>query len=338
MDYVETQKKLEFVKTQLQQYAGQKKEMGETIFVLCPFHAEKTPSFRIFASSTTKSPGYGRCYGCGGKGHWDTIAPMLGLQPYKREKPTEEYANFNLLPTDAEPEEQYDGNFVQEEFKYRDLPPNKKWREISTNLLIDLGAKVVNPISPEYGLLKPRLWLPVYINKELRGYIKARFRKHPDWPSYINAKGSWSKTHGLFPFDYAIKVMRKTGTRTIVLVEGQRDALRLLAMGIPAMCILGTQSWSDTKAKLLELAGVRKLILMMDGDCAGREATKLLVPKVENMFKLKVLKLWKIKGSPYIQFADEDNPTKAAKKADVTLWDPGNCPEWILKKIKRVHF
>lgn len=306
------------------------------MFVLCPFHAERTPSARIYVSDTTKSPGYMKCYGCGGKGPWDKVAPLIGLKPYKREKPVEEFVNLNLLPDEAEQDDSDD--FVNEPMKLTDLPRNKKWRDIKTNLLIALGAKVCRIQSKQYGLLQPRLWLPVYINGELRGYIKARFRKHPDFPSYINAKGPWSKTHGLFPFDYSIELMRELGSRTIVLVEGQRDALRLISMGIPAMCILGTQSWSDTKAKILELAGVTRLILLFDGDCAGIEATKLLKPRVTSMFKVKVLKLWSMIGSPYRQFKDEEFPSKAAKKADVTLWDPGNCPEWIIKKIKRKYF
>lgn len=336
MDYVETQSKLDFVRTQMQQYAGLKKEQGGSTFVCCPFHSEKTPSFRVFYSDTTQNPGFGKCYGCGEKGGWDKIAPLLGLKPFKRGKPEEEFANFRLLPTGDEEGE--DADFIHEEMELSDLPRNKKWREIKTNLLIDLGAKVCRIKSKEYGLLKPRLWLPVYINDELKGYIKARFKKHPDFPSYINAKGPWSKTHGLFPFDYSIKLMKKIGSKTIVLVEGQRDALRLISMGVPALCILGTQSWSDTKAKLLELAGVERLILLMDGDCAGREATKLLKPKVSKMFRIKVLKLWSMKDSPYIQFKDEEYPSKAAKKADVTLWDPGNCPTWIIRKIKRIYF
>lgn len=339
MDYVETQSKLDFVRNQLQQYSGPKKVMGSSTFVICPFHSEKTPSARIFMGDDTKNPGFLKCYGCGGNGGWDKIAPLLGLKPYKKGKPEVEYANFNILPTeedvDAAPS---DNNFVQEKMKFRELPKNKKWRGIKTNLLIELGAKVCQPISKEYGLLKPRLWLPVHINGELRGYIKARFRKHPDFPSYINAKGRWSRTHGLFPFDPAIELMRQLDSRTIVLVEGQRDALRLISLGIPAMCILGTQSWSDTKAKLLELAGVRRLILLLDGDCAGKAATEMLKPKVSGMFKVVTLKLWSMENSPYIQFKDEEYPTKAAKKADVTLWDPGCMPEWIINRIKRKYY
>lgn len=334
MDYVETQSRLDFVKNQLSMYAGPKKEMGNSVFVLCPWHAEKTPSARVYVTGS-KSPGYTKCYGCGGYGKWDDVAPLLGLQAFKRGRPVAEFASANILP--KEDEAVIDG-FVHEPMELYDLPKNKKWRGIKTKLLTDLGAKTCRIKSEDYGLLKPRLWLPVYMNGELRGYIKARFRKHPDWPSYINAKGPWSKTHGLFPFDYAVALMKSLKSRTIVLVEGQRDALRLLAAGIPAMCILGTQSWSDTKARMLELAGVRRLILLFDGDCAGKEATELLKPKLTHMFKVKALRLWAMPGSPYKQFRNEENPTKAAKKADVKLWDPGECPDWIVNKIKRVYF
>lgn len=336
-NYIDVQAKLDFVRGQLSQYSGQISRSGSATLVICPFHSEKTPSARVFISDTTKNPGYLKCYGCGGKGPWDKVAPLLGLKPFKREKPTEEFANLNMLPSE-EDEPDSDEEFVNEEMELSNLPRNKKWRDIKTNLLIALGAKVCRIQSKQYGLFEPRLWLPVYINGELRGYIKARFRKHPDWPSYINAKGHWSKTHGLFPFDHSIEMMRELGSKTIVLVEGQRDALRLISMGIPAMCILGTQSWSDTKAKILELAGVRRLVLLFDGDCAGKEATKLLLPRVEPMFKVVPLKLWSMKGSPYRQFRHEEYPTKAAKKADVTLYDPGNMPDWIAHKIKRIYF
>lgn len=339
MDYVETQSKLDFVRVQLQQYSGPKREMGSSTFVICPFHSEKTPSARIFVGEDTKNPGFLKCYGCGGSGSWDKIAPLLGLKPYKKGKPEVEYANLNLLPSeDVDERTSDDSNFVMEKMTFKDLPKGKKWRGIKTSLLIKMGAKICQIDSKEYGLLKPRLWLPVHINGELRGYIKARFRKDPDYPSYINAKGPWSRTHGLFPFDPAIELMRELDSKTVVLVEGQRDALRLIEAGIPAMCILGTQSWSDTKAKLLELAGVRRLILLLDGDCAGREATKLLKPKIETMFKVVALKLWSMEGSPYVQFKDEEYPSKAAKKADVTLWDPGCMPEWIIKRIKRKYY
>ncbi|MCM3373373.1 hypothetical protein M3640_22185, partial [Bacillus velezensis] len=108
--------------------------------------------------------------------------------------------------------------------------------------------------------------------------------------------------------------------------------------GIPALCIFGTQSFSREKARHLSLGGVKRAILMMDGDCAGIKATEVIRPVLQQEVDVRVLTLWKVKGSPWLQFADHEEPSKAAKRAGVTLFDPGNCPEWILERVKTKYF
>jgi 5S rRNA maturation endonuclease (ribonuclease M5) len=335
MDYVGTANRRQHVEDQLAQYSGAKKPGNGSTFVICPYHSEKTPSGRVFHAASTTAPGSFKCYGCGMKASWNEIAPKLGLMPFGPQKPDEEYANSGLL-MDQELVE--DTGFVKERMRFRDLPEDRTWRNIPTSLLISIGAKLCQVKHEEHGWLKPKVYLPVLINKKLRGYIKARMKKHDDFPSYINAKGQWSKTHGLFPYDMAIKLSRRLGTHTIVLVEGPRDALRLLMLGVPAMCILGTQSWTDTKTKILELSGVQRVILLMDGDDAGKEATAMLETRLESMFEVVTLKLWALRGSPYIQFKNKREPSKAAKKAGVALWDPCSAPERIIQKIKKLYF
>lgn len=340
-DFVGTSNKRQFVIDQLRMYSGPKKEMGEnSTFVSCPFHAENTPSGRIFHSIDSRSPGFFKCYGCGETAPWNDVAPKLGLKPFSRVAPQEEYANMSLMlqDDDAETEDEADSNFVAEEMKLKALPRNKVWRGIKTNLLIELGAKVCKVRHPEHGWLVPKIYLPTIINGEVVGYTKARMKKHADYPSYIHAKGSWSKVQGLFPFDYSMALMKELGSKTMVIVEGQRDALRLIQDGIPAVCIMGTNSWGPAKAKLLELAGVSKIVIMMDGDDAGIQATAKIAPSVELMFDVRVIKLWSLKGSPYIQFKDEAEPSKAAKAAGVSLWDPGSVPSWVINKLRNTFF
>ncbi len=334
-NYVGADNRLQFVLDQLSQYAGLKTSHTGYTLVICPFHAEKTPSGRVNHNAASKSPGWFKCYGCGHSAKWDEVAPKLGLKPMVHQKPADEFLNMSLLSPDVRASSR---EFIEEEIEFEPLPKGKTWRGIKTSLLTALGAKKCKVNHPEHGWLKTKIYLPVFINKRLRGYIKARLTKHADYPSYINAKGGWSKTHGLFPFDFAIAMAKRLGIRTIVLVEGPRDALRLLQLGIPAMCILGTQSWSATKSKLLEMAGLTRIVLMLDGDCAGIAATEMLKQKLAGMFKIFVVKLWDMKGSPYRQFKDEDEPSKAAKAAGVTLWDPGNAPDEILEKIKQLYF
>ena len=312
--------KLAFVIAQLNTYAGDKKVInGGSTFVRCPYHTEATPSFRIFHSPSSKSPGFGKCYGCGASHPWNEFAPKLGLKGWEYAKPTALYAHS--IATQSEDTE-------ADDLVLYDLPEGKVWRSIPTDFLISIGAK---KCTNKWGTAM--VYLPVMVLGRERGYIKARLRKEKDKPSYINSKGSWSRNSGLFMYDYVHE--RWPETKTVVIVEGPRDGLRLNYKGIPTISILGTQSWSDRKTRYLEMLGVASVILCMDGDCAGREAVAKLKPKIETLLTVYEFDLTG-EDSPYAQFAEEDHPTKAAKAAGVELWDPMNMPLDKLKQLKRL--
>lgn len=312
--------KLAFVVSQLDSYAGEKKVLNGSTLVSCPFHSERTPSFRVFHSPSTRSPGYGKCYGCGATASWDELAPKIGLAPIKAAKPTPLYANS--LRRDLATADQ-----TKEDLVLSDLPRDKVWRSISTNLLIDIGAKKARTSWDAVFV-----YLPVMVLGRLRGYIKARLRKEEGKISYLNSKGTWSANSGLFLYDYVIE---RFGRFLVVLVEGPRDALRLCSLGIPAVAILGTQSWSDKKSRLIELAGFEHVILLTDGDCAGLSAFNMISPKLEPYVKVHPFSLTG-RDSPYWAFRHEDEPTKAAKANGVELWDPGNMPTKKVRQLKQL--
>lgn len=315
-------RKLQFVVDQLASYSGAKKPgPNQSTFVLCPFHGERTPSFRIYHSASSHSPGFGKCYGCGHSGPWDEIAPALGLKAFKYAKPTQQFAR----PVVHAPE------VVEDlvDFNFKRIPPNKFWRTISTDLLIDIGCKRIRQYD------EPFIYMPVNVMGRERGYIRARLRKKKDKPSYLNKSGRWSETAGLFPFDYTVELMRRKGYNSIVLVEGPRDALRLLSFGIPAVAILGTQSWSKRKAHFIELSGATNAVLCFDGDDAGKSAIEKVTPSLAALTTLHTFDLCG-KDSPYWPFRKLDEPSKAAKKKRVELWDPGNMPIAKVKQLKRL--
>lgn len=337
MDAVTRLNKLDFIKAQLSSYGGEKKEYGERMFIRCPFHNDTNPSGSL--SLNTTWAGSFKCYSCGAKANWDQLAERLHLQPFKRGEPKEEYA-IDLMARAQEFLATKETLYREDTFKFWDIPRNKRWRSIPTNLLIELGGRMCYKWSDEYqrwGSTK-FIYLPVNINDEQVGFFRARLKKEGDQPSYYNAAGKWSLSQGLFPFDHSVHLMKKLESNTMVLVEGQRDCLRLIEHGIPAMCIFGTQAFGKAKAKTLELAGIKHLVVMMDSDEAGIKGTEKVQEACRGMFRLTILKLWDMKGSPYRQFLDHENPTKAAKAAGVELWDPCNCPQHILDKIKRQYF
>lgn len=325
-DPISQVEKLNHVKEQLRIWSGRKGRTSDNwTFVSCPFHSERTPSGQVFHGPGTRSPGYFRCLGCGHRCHWDELAAAIGVQPFGKQPATDVFSM--RLAISEEDEETM-------KFELHPLPKNKTWRTFDTKFLRSVGIKMM---LTEWGTRM--LYMPVLINGEERGYIKARLKKDPkgERPSYINSKGPWSKTHGLFPFDYAIQMMEDLKSSTMVLVEGPRDALRLLSMGIPALSILGTNTWSQRKAQLLELYGVQQILLMMDGDDAGILASERIAPDVAEVIPVRVIKLWQMKGSPYAEYLKLK--TKEEQKAfKSNLWDPGNCPDRILSKIKHRFF
>jgi 5S rRNA maturation endonuclease (ribonuclease M5) len=159
------------------------------------------------------------------------------------------------------------------------------------------------------------------VNGKEYGHTDALFDKPAKGKgtSYLNKKGAWSKTHALFPFDQAIRLMNELGIKTIVLVEGPRDALRLIRAGIPAIAIFGTKSWSLMKVRLLQLAGVERIVLCMDGDPSGQDATDHILPTIEDGFEVKVIKLWVV-----------------AKKLKRDKIDPGNMPTGVLRRLEKM--
>lgn len=294
--------------------------------VCCPFHNDDTPSLRIWHRS-----GKAQCYGCGWKGEYDDVALARGLEPYKRD-PMRPITAAVVRRAEEEKPDNFDRALL-DDYKIRPLPLGKTWRKVPTYLLSDVGCKLMT--HKDYGTRF--ILMPVYINGELRGFSRARMKKEEGKPSYISAGGQWIHSAGLWPFDYAIKLMRRIGSSTIVVVEGQRDALRLLANGIPAVCFFGTNGWTDQKAQLLEAFGVSTVVIMPDGDQAGIDCLDDIVDSVNKFLTAKPVRLWNIKGNPWPKYkaAKTDKERAEIKK---TLWDPGSMPQRIVDQVKRTFF
>lgn len=341
MDAIDRQNKFNFIRDQLARYAGQKKEAGNRMMILCPYHSERTPSGSIWLGE--RGLGRFKCFACPARATWDEVAPRLGLQPYKKGPPKDEEA-MDLLMSKGLSLLTVQEKYRKDKFKFSKLPRNKFWRQIPTNLLIELGARFCYRWFEEYQKWGTEKFIhfPVVVKGDTEGFFLARLKKKKDKPSYLLAAAidndGWSKSRGLWPFDLSLQMMKDMGLNTLVLVEGQRDALRLIMSGIPAVCIFGTQSWSDKKSRLLEISGVERIILMMDGDDAGIDATDKLKPQLKNFFDVVAIRLWAVKGSPYQLYAHYPEPSKRAKEDGVDLFDPGNCPAWIIDRIKSKYF
>lgn len=329
------------IKGELARITTPKKLGSKFSFILCPYHSEKTPSGRVYHDdSGFSSKAYFKCYGCGVRKSWAQLASDLGLNPFTGDgefSPSGRVLKHSFETVDSDLLGNAPLEATLDDLTLYKLTPsnaervgieNYTWRGFDCEFL----RKFVNArISYWDRTGRYYMFLPVNLFGEQKGFIQAQLKKPTDKkiPSYLNAGGAWSLHFGLFPFDPAIQLMRSKDLSTLVLVEGPRDALRLLSKGIPAVSILGTQSWSDSKSSNLEFAGVEKIIIFMDGDAAGKAATRMLetgkrqegivsFKPLSSTFQVETLRLWKVP-------LPENFPESSL--------DPGNCPDFLLTQL-----
>jgi 5S rRNA maturation endonuclease (ribonuclease M5) len=281
----------------------------------CCFHGrgrERTPSLRInLDRSTEYRIGSFICFGCNNHGGFNDIAKALKLKQYKAAGDDEidleisEQTRQNILGESAT------RDTIRADIAFAPPWPKKqRWRTIPGWLLARLDARLINT---KYG---ERLYLPVKIHGEIAGGVTCTLYKARR--SYIYDKGRWIR-ESLFPFDYVKRLLRKQRRRIIFLVEGPRDALRLLSFGIPALSILGGKTvWRKIKAVLLMELDPRVIVLAFDPDKIGQQITALVREDLHGQVKLQQLK-----------FTIEKINGKTVKN------DPGSIPEWRALRIKQ---
>jgi 5S rRNA maturation endonuclease (ribonuclease M5) len=191
------------------------------------------------------------------------------------------------------------------------LHSEDEWRSFTGKFLKQFKAlKALD----KYG--KPVMVLPVMVGKDLVGGIKCRWQKREGQLSYINSKGRWTRESGLWPYDY----VQRMKPRCVWLVEGPRDAMRLLKYGIPALCMLGTQNWSEAKRDLVLALGVERVVSFTDGDKAGREAAYIIEDSFSDLIDLRLIKMWRL-----------------TKKLGLKKLDPFECPKKHLRRYVAKH-
>jgi DNA primase len=155
------------------------------------------------------------------------------------------------------------------------------WRKISEEYLVELGAqryyddrsgcfRIVFPIKSRIGVV-----------------IGSSARRLDDGTNrpWNNSPGRWARK-ALYPCTFLPK-----NIKTVALVEGQYDAIRLNHVGIPALSILGTQNWDLGKMSILDALGIKNIVICMDGDAAGRGAETKIFDSMKNKFNRKRFRL-----------------------------------------------
>lgn len=239
----------EFIKRELYRSTSPK-VAGSSLMIVCPFHEDKDPSLGVSLGGRVPA-GVWHCLGCKAKGSWNQLAEKIGLKTWNLDSSEESYyvnTSFKLHKVEDE-----------EDLTLEELDDSIKWKKYSNKFLSKFGAKKLwhDKYKDYY------LYLPVSYLYERLGYIRVRLNEKSYGPKYWNN----FKDKPLYPADYIFNYE----TPVIILVEGPADALRLIRNKLPALAVLGS-SMTDFSKEILEALQCHTIILLFDGDDAGRRA------------------------------------------------------------------
>lgn len=77
---------------------------------------------------------------------------------------------------------------------------------------------------------------------------------------------------------YLLNHIKNNNIKTMIICESQINALTCWGYGFPAVALFGTGT--KTQYELINKSGVRNIILMLDGDEAGRKGTQKLIENI----------------------------------------------------------
>ncbi|MEM9799893.1 MAG: DNA primase [Planctomycetota bacterium] len=286
------------------------KPRGNLLWACCPFHEERTPSFKI-----DPREGTWYCFGACRKGGdvisyvqergnmtfmdaLELLAARTGVELPRRRRErrgddpavaalrfAEEYFRRELGGSEGRDARRYltsrgFGESAIEAFGLGWAPRSgrrflaaAKSEGIEPGALIGAGlARRDEGRGELYAFFRGRCTIPIRDQRGTTVGFGARLVGDEDGPKYINTSDTplFHKGRVIYGLDRATEAVRRDGH--LVLVEGYTDVIAAHAAGMPNVAaVLGTATTGD-HAALIRRLGTRRVSLVFDGDEAGRRA------------------------------------------------------------------
>lgn len=315
----------DIIKSGLQQLGGRQKPAGDWRMVQCPFpdHQDGSPSCGVYMRKEGRaSLGFFNCLGCGKKGGWNKFAEVAGLEKIKEWDTAQKRVDEVISKEDEEKLLGDQTLTIKRVLKImrceeaQPWPENIPWRGFKGNLLRLVGGLIIN----DYYNDSVAALFPVKIAGKVRGAVKAVYeKKTKEQLGYITMSGEWVNSYGLFPFEFTKRLIDKNGFNFVILVEGPRDALRLLKLGIPALAVLGANTIGKTKALYITSLDVETYYVMPDTDRGGTALWNNLKEALTK--KKQIVKRLKL-------------PREKGEDGKVIKMDPFNAPREVISNLK----
>ena len=285
--------------SQLQSNCQDVRFTNKDFLIVCPFHADSSPSCHVDRHS-----GMYHCFSCSAGGHWNKLAEEIGAEVLNVKG---ESLSLGDLRDSMSRSLKKAGVVAPRRSKKKgsnprpmvsDWPINDDWRSVSGDILYKIGCVKVTDLV--HSVI--RIGLPIRdLENRLLGYTCRAVNPvdvNPKYTPLSASKNEWRKTElpvreSMFLLDVAMK----QGWDQIVLTEGPYDALHLMAHGIPAIAILGTSSWTPEKVAMITGLGV-SVAVMMDNDNSGRKAQREIIRSLKGKVKVAGVNLPKSVKDP----------------------------------------
>ncbi|MBI2166210.1 MAG: DNA primase [Chloroflexi bacterium] len=337
---------------------------GKNFKALCPFHAEKTPSFYVFPDRQAW-----RCFGACASGG-DVVSFVMRAEgaPFAEAlKSLARRLGISLTTRSRDPyEELFRANDATAQFFHQHLLTSPEGREVlayvrhrglspatvsefrlglspsapgdllkrhlidqglSEGVLFQAGLLVQGPDNTTRELFHRRLMFPIW---DARGRVVGFAGRSLDGsePKYMNSPRTplFDKGHLLYGLDRALRSIRDVGTG--VIVEGYMDVIVAHQEGFSnVVASMGTSITEHQAAAIGEVAKV--VVLALDPDTAGQEAT---LRSIESSWRLfdRPAPLSQPAGRPALF----EQPSRPSLK--VALLPQGQDPDEIILEDKAV--
>lgn len=243
---------------------------GKRFMVLCPFHNDHTPSGGLWADT-----GYFKCFACGVAVSFAeflseaTDIPLLQARLLVR-------GADDITNLEDRIRKYFDADV--DRFRYfnvksfRSIYPPLEEGSDEWDYLCQRGIKrsMINLFDMRSGVRKyqNRVVLPIYTPE---GRLVSYMGRAIDVGMAPKTRKSRSPHRTLFGLRQVVRKFSEGRLYTIVVVEGEFDAIYLQQFGISAVANMGTVEMSFAKLRLLRKYA-KRVVLSYDGDAAGQTA------------------------------------------------------------------
>ena len=309
----------EHVQRELGTLSCRKYLSGSDFRIQCPYHeGDANPSLGVNVSLASGVPvGTFHCFGCGESGGWNKLAAKLGLERIANAGGLEEHTDGYV-----EYQEAMEGRLLG---GHGDPMPRNgisfqgdAWRGVSGDTVRLAGGKS----AMDWKEKEVCLWLPVLDGGKACMAVQCRMEPARNKPSYRMHDPNRIKNKPWYGYDMAASMLEQGSPRAVFLVEGARDALRLVDEGLPALALLGTRQWNRRKRDMLSALCSEhsaRPVAMMDSDEAGAKAQKEirrdLSGRIDGVLEVRLDVL--------------------ARKEGMRSMDPADMPKRIVKAVKK---